>query len=162
MKPTPRSYFNLLAIIGSISWISVVIHYILNIVSLIGLISGLPQLFLGLLIVGVGNAFPGRLLCSYRRSACRDQSVWTRLSAHGYHRSILQPAIQHTRRILDLLIHQGLPSQALRQLQSSRLPLALRSSAEADNPRTLRLSNLHILHLRQSSQNQSVISCLTF
>lgn len=60
-KPTPRFFFNLLAILGSVSWLSFIISIVISIVTFLGFLSGLPKIFFGVFVLACGNSFTGRL-----------------------------------------------------------------------------------------------------
>lgn len=67
-KPRPRyvkpanQYFNILAVVGSLCWLSFMVEHVLNMVSLVGVITGVSDVCLAVLIISVGNSFPGTWL----------------------------------------------------------------------------------------------------
>lgn len=40
-------------------WLSVLVEHVLNIVNLIGVLTGISEVFLGVVVVSIGNSFAG-------------------------------------------------------------------------------------------------------
>lgn len=65
-KPNPRyvtlsnQYYNILAVFGSLCWLSFMVEHVLNIVNLIGVVTGISQVGLAIGIIAIGNCFPGK------------------------------------------------------------------------------------------------------
>ena len=103
-RATPQWIYLTLTILAGLSWMSVLINLVIEILLLIKTLTGLPELVLGMTIMAVGNSLSGTLSRTrlHRRPCTRS----ARLPAHGDHRRVLGADVQLPVRLQSLLHHQ--------------------------------------------------------
>ena len=76
-RPTPEGCFLLATLVGSFTWIYLIISLIINAIQLLRSLSNLSELILGMTIMAMGNSVAGNLILV-------DISVDTILASQGY------------------------------------------------------------------------------